>query len=50
MIAATLPSFEHRLEARVIERAAQRDYDQWFWWTPGQALPERAPELSAVGG
>ena len=24
---------------------AQRDFDQRFWWRPGQTLPERAPKL-----
>lgn len=36
---------------RRIERAAQRDFDQRFWWPPGQFVPERAPRAAAaVGG
>lgn len=27
-------------------RSANRDYGQEFWWTPGEAAPERAPDLA----
>ena len=29
---------------------AQRDYGQQFWWQPGQAIPDRAPDLGAAVG
>ena len=36
---------------RQIERRALRDYDQDFWWRPGDSAPARAPALDAgLGG
>jgi hypothetical protein len=35
---------------RRIERSSRKDFGQRFWWRPGATLPERAPELGAVGG
>lgn len=29
---------------------AARDYGQQFWWEPGQAVPDRAPDLGAMTG
>lgn len=29
---------------------AQQDWSQGYWWEPGQAAPNRAPDLSAIGG
>jgi hypothetical protein len=34
---------------RVRKRAA-KEWDQGYWWEPGQEVPDRAPDLSAVGG
>ena len=40
-----------RQDFRRIERAAQRDRGQKFFWRPGQAAPSRLPDLlSAFGG
>ncbi|WP_110995382.1 hypothetical protein [Pseudomonas sichuanensis] len=34
-----------------MKRRAKTDFGQGFWWSPGQSLPERAPNLNtAVGG
>lgn len=33
-----------------LERRAQREFGQSYWWAPGEALPERAPNLSAAVG
>jgi hypothetical protein len=35
---------------RRIMQAARRDYNQEFWWKPGEVLPERGPDLGAVTG
>ena len=35
---------------RRIEKNARKEFDQRFWWAPGDPLPERAPDLGAVGG
>jgi uncharacterized protein YoaH (UPF0181 family) len=32
---------------RQLERRAFRDYEQEFWWRPGQSAPERAPNPGA---
>lgn len=42
------PDHERAFE-RMEQRAAQ-DFDQAFWWHPGETAPERAPELEAVAG
>ena len=34
---------------RMRKRAA-KDWEQDYWWEPGEAVPDRAPDLSAVGG
>lgn len=31
-------------------RRAQRDYDQQFWWEPGETSPDRGPDLAAAMG
>lgn len=31
-------------------KRAAKDWDQDYWWEPGEAVPERAPDLSAIGG
>jgi len=35
---------------REIERRAFRDFEQEFWWSPGQPDPARAPDLAAALG
>lgn len=35
---------------RQLERGRQRDYGQEYWWRPGQALPDRAPNVLGVTG
>jgi hypothetical protein len=32
------------------EARARREMDQEFWWAPGEAAPDRAPDLQAVDG
>ncbi|TAN58263.1 MAG: hypothetical protein EPN20_16540, partial [Magnetospirillum sp.] len=41
----TAPRSFARMEAR-----AAKDYGQQFWWRPGEALPGRAPDLTATLG
>jgi hypothetical protein len=33
-----------------MKRRAQKDTGQQYWWEPGENLPERAPDLAAMGG
>lgn len=35
---------------RNMRRRAQRDYDQQFWWEPGDLTPDRGPDLGAAIG
>jgi uncharacterized protein YoaH (UPF0181 family) len=35
---------------RDAERRALRDYEQEFWWAPGEAAPRRAPSAAAAMG
>lgn len=43
------PSYSDRM--RKIEKRMKKQTGQGFWWTPGEALPERAPDLTtAIGG
>lgn len=35
---------------RRIMQAARKNYDQDFWWRPGETLPTRAPDLGAALG
>lgn len=40
-----------RVQMRAQQRRARREYGQEFFWQPGDALPDRAPDLSnAIGG
>ena len=32
------------------EQRARREMDQDFWWSPGSAAPDRAPDLEAIDG
>lgn len=31
-------------------KRAAKDWEQEYWWEPGEAMPDRAPDLSAIGG
>lgn len=33
-----------------MRKRAQQDWEQDYWWEPGEAVPERGPDLSAIGG
>ena len=33
---------------RRIEKNARKEFDQRFWWKPGELAPERAPDLAAA--
>jgi hypothetical protein len=33
-----------------IQNKARKDWGQDFWWAPGEGAPERAPDLTTVGG
>lgn len=33
-----------------IKNKARKDWGQEYYWAPGEAMPERAPDLSAMGG
>jgi hypothetical protein len=35
---------------RQLERRRLREYEQEFWWAPGDAAPRRAPSLNAAMG
>ncbi len=35
---------------RRMKRRAQKDFGQSFWWEPGEAMPDRAPNLGATVG
>lgn len=35
---------------RQLERRAMREYEQEFWWAPGETAPRRAPSLNAPMG
>ena len=57
----TKAAFDHMLTHAVQEslspgylarqrQKAQKDWKQGFWWEPGDTVPDRAPDLSAIGG
>lgn len=33
-----------------MEQRARRDWNQQYWWRPGTGAPERAPDITAIGG
>lgn len=33
-----------------VQSKAKKDWGQGYWWKPGEAAPERAPDMTAVGG
>lgn len=35
---------------RRMEQRARKEFNQRFWWEPGEALPDRAPNLGAAAG
>lgn len=39
------PGYLSRMRQR-----AQKEYDQQFWWAPGETAPDRAPDLGAAFG
>jgi len=39
------PGYLSRMQHR-----AQKDWDQDYWWKPGTGAPERAPDMTAIGG
>lgn len=39
------PGYMERMKAR-----ARKEWDQDFWWEPGESAPDRAPDFSAIGG
>ena len=39
------PGYLRRMESK-----AAKDWHQDYWWRPGDAVPDRAPDLSAIGG
>lgn len=46
-------SVQENLSPGYLDRQRQRaakDWDQDYWWEPGEAVPDRAPDLSAVVG
>lgn len=48
-----LHSVQENLSPGYLDRQrskAQKDWQQGYWWSPGKATPDRAPDLSAVGG
>lgn len=39
------PGYMERMKAR-----ARKEWDQDFWWEPGESAPDRAPDFEAMGG
>jgi hypothetical protein len=39
------PGYLERMQER-----SRQDFGQQYWWTPGQALPQRGPDLSQITG
>lgn len=35
---------------RRMRKRAQKDWNQQYWWEPGEAVPERAPNVAAAAG
>lgn len=33
-----------------MRQRAQREFGQKYWWEPGEAMPDRAPDLTAIAG
>ncbi len=47
-IGAELVDPEYRRSFARMERKARQDYQQGYWWRPGQGTPDRAPDLGAA--
>jgi hypothetical protein len=48
-----LHSIQENLSPGYLDRQksrAQQDWNQGFWWEPGETAPDRAPDLSTMGG
>ena len=48
-----LHSLQENLSPGYLDRQrsrAQKDWEQGYWWEPGQSMPDRAPDVSAIGG
>ena len=48
-----LHSLQENLSPGYLDRQrskAQKDWEQGYWWNPGEVAPDRAPDLSAMGG
>ena len=48
-----LHSLQENLSPGYLDRQrskAQKDWQQGYWWTPGETAPDRAPDVSAIGG
>ena len=48
-----LHSLQENLSPGYLDRQrsrAQKDWEQGYWWTPGETAPDRAPDVSAIGG
>lgn len=48
-----LHSVQENLSPGYLDRQrskAQKDWQQGYWWTPGETAPDRAPDVSAIGG
>lgn len=39
------PGYLSRMQQR-----ARRDWNQGYWWSPGTGAPDRAPDMTAIGG
>jgi len=48
LLLATDPKAHRRF--RTLERNRIRDYDQEYWWRPGQVTPDRPPNIMGVTG
>jgi hypothetical protein len=42
------PSYNDRM--RQVEKRMKKQTGQGFWWAPGEALPERSPDLTTAAG
>ena len=41
---------DYRESFRAIERRARREFDQGYWWRPGDLAPEAAPDILNMAG
>jgi len=48
-----LHSIQENLSPGYLDRQkskAQKDWEQDYFWSPGETTPDRAPDVSAIGG